>query len=183
MYPFPCFTSACGLCGLELSSSGPLVICNSKVWSFCVWSGQDRLLAGAIIAERIRSAVRMELGYTCSVVDMLHSLAFPLTCVEACLVLSFLFLFSILVWLWVLMGWQGIATNKLLAKIASAKNKPDRQTLVGCSFLWSQIQHLSFPTILCAACLNPMWHLQISPVSWSGKYLFKCFICNVVVSL
>jgi DNA polymerase eta len=82
-----------------------------------------RLLAGAIIAERIRSAVRMELGYTCSV---------------------------------------GIATNKLLAKIASAKNKPDRQTLVGCSFLGL---HLSFPTILCAAGLNPMWHLQISPVS------------------
>ncbi|CAK9270660.1 unnamed protein product [Sphagnum jensenii] len=54
-------------------------------------SDQDRLLAGAIIAERIRSAVRMELGYTCSV---------------------------------------GIATNKLLAKIASAKNKPDRQTLI-----------------------------------------------------
>lgn len=26
---------------------------------------------------------------------------------------------------------QGIASNKLLAKIASAKNKPDRQTLVG----------------------------------------------------
>jgi hypothetical protein len=115
------------------------------VWSFCVWSGQDRLLAGAIIAERIRSAVRMELGYTCSVVDMLHSLAFPMTCVEACLLLSLVFLFSILVWLWVLMGWQGIATNKLLAKIASAKNKPDRQTLVGCSFLWPQIQHLSFP--------------------------------------
>ena len=28
-------------------------------------------------------------------------------------------------------GEKGIASNKLLAKIASAKNKPDRQTLVG----------------------------------------------------
>ncbi|KAJ7552061.1 hypothetical protein O6H91_06G040100 [Diphasiastrum complanatum] len=50
-----------------------------------------RLLAGAIIAEKIRSTVRSELGYTCSV---------------------------------------GIATNKLLAKIASARNKPDHQTLI-----------------------------------------------------
>jgi hypothetical protein len=39
-----------------------------------------RLLAGAIIAERIRSAVRMELGYTCSVVDMLHSGISPDMC-------------------------------------------------------------------------------------------------------
>lgn len=50
-----------------------------------------RLLAGAVIAERIRVDVRTKLGYTCSV---------------------------------------GIATNKLLAKIASARNKPDQQTLI-----------------------------------------------------
>ncbi|KAG6541300.1 hypothetical protein Mapa_017353 [Marchantia paleacea] len=61
---------------------GPLVTFNSY---------DRRMLAGAIIAEKIRAAVRNELGYTCSV---------------------------------------GIATNKLLAKIASAKNKPDKQTLV-----------------------------------------------------
>ncbi|OAE30486.1 hypothetical protein AXG93_3902s1030 [Marchantia polymorpha subsp. ruderalis] len=61
---------------------GPLVPFNSY---------DRRMLAGAIIAEKIRAAVRSELGYTCSV---------------------------------------GIATNKLLAKIASAKNKPDKQTLV-----------------------------------------------------
>ncbi|KAL3690645.1 hypothetical protein R1sor_004296 [Riccia sorocarpa] len=61
---------------------GPLVPFNSY---------DRRMLAGAVIAEKIRSAVRNELGYTCSV---------------------------------------GIATNKLLAKIASAKNKPDKQTLI-----------------------------------------------------
>lgn len=170
------------VCGLELSTSGPLVNCNSKVWSFCVWSGQDRLLAGAIIAERIRSAVRMELGYTCSVVDMRHSLAFPLTCVEACLLLSLPFLFSILVWLWVLMGWQGIATNKLLAKIASAKNKPDRQTLVGCrpstcSFPQSYVQLAS---ILCGICKS-LLYLEVGSNCSNALFVMLWSLFRVMV--
>ena len=31
--------------------------------------GQDRLLAGAIIADQVRASVRNELSYTCSVVS------------------------------------------------------------------------------------------------------------------
>ncbi|GIL82915.1 hypothetical protein Vretimale_8420 [Volvox reticuliferus] len=50
-----------------------------------------RLLAGAIIALRMRRAVRSELDFTCS---------------------------------------AGVATNKLLAKVGSARNKPDKQTVV-----------------------------------------------------
>ncbi|KAG0625135.1 hypothetical protein M758_2G030400 [Ceratodon purpureus] len=77
--------------GSERTSKGvPVMLIEGG--SLAVYNAYDRrLLAGAIIADQMRAAVRNELGYTISV---------------------------------------GIASNKLLAKIASAKNKPDRQTLI-----------------------------------------------------